>query len=598
MHSGTRLGRQPRRRRHSSMPQPFKHPTTHIYYYRRRVPKALQSALGREYKRSLGTKDLDIAKGLFRAEDMRCEQAFALARTQLTTGSSAITPEDAKQLASRWYYAESMRLDKAGMFTDWLSEERTHVDPEDGSETVLYATLRETWERDGESWPAEAMAHPHIVATLRGCGIPLPEQGSAAWAWLVAQFDERVHQLSAWALSRHEGGRALPGEGALSRAPLSSEASAPIVGKALNGRRISQLFAAYEQAKLAGDPSRSTKANLIDYAASISTFTELFGDVEVGFIDRDMASEYRVTLTKLPVNGVGMAKLTARQKIELAERDGLTRISPGTVRNRLRHLSAVLSFGVSRNWLLENPINASGLGREVAQALTKQREASRRRKHYDAKELAVIFSSVALTDQQWVPPKARFGRAWYWLPVLMFYTGARIEELAQLKVSEVKCSTEGINYLSILESLDDDDDGRTVKTSGSRRMIPLHADVLARGFLDYAKGLTAEGRLFPLLEACPKGRFSTNFGKRWRSYLSDTVGLVSPASPAHGFRHAFKTMARDAHIGEDVQDAITGHSGRSIGRSYGEMPLRAMAEGLARFPTIEEVIRRHSGGSV
>jgi len=35
------------------MPHPFKHPITGIYYYyRRKVPKELQAAPGREYKRS------------------------------------------------------------------------------------------------------------------------------------------------------------------------------------------------------------------------------------------------------------------------------------------------------------------------------------------------------------------------------------------------------------------------------------------------------------------------------------------------------------------------------------------------------------------
>ncbi len=77
------------------MPQPFKHPTTYVYYYRRKVPKALQAALGREYKRSLGAQDLDEAKSLFRAEGVRCERASTLARAQAGAGSSPITPDDA-----------------------------------------------------------------------------------------------------------------------------------------------------------------------------------------------------------------------------------------------------------------------------------------------------------------------------------------------------------------------------------------------------------------------------------------------------------------------------------------------------------------------
>jgi len=575
------------------MPQPFKHPTTHVYYYRRKVPKPLQEALGREYKRSLGTKDLEEAKGLFRAEDVRCEQAFALARVQAGVGSSPITPEDARQLASRWYYDESMRLDKLGRFTGWLAEDAPAFDPSDGTETVLYTTLREGWARDGEGWPTESMARPHIVSALRGFNVPLPDRDSAAWAWLVAQFDERIHQLSAWALSRHEGGKALPGEGALPRAPLSTEApiatsaSAPTLG----GKKISEAFAAFEAYRLAEGDSRSVKASLNDYRAAITTFIELFGDVDIGSITRTLVSEYRVVLPTLPANAKRMKALSARERIERAEREGLVTIAAATVRNRMRHLSAVLTFAVSLGWLQENPVNAAGIGREVARAATKQQAAKRRRKEYTDAELAAIFSSVVFTDAEWMPPRAKHGRAWYWLPVLMYYHGARVEELAQLRVKEVTHS-EGIHCLSILASADEDDDERTVKTDGSRRIIPLHPDVIARGFLEYVKGQPADGMLFPGLKPCPKGRYSTNFAKRWGIYVREVAGLVSSASPSHGFRHSFKTQARRVDIQTEVSKAIMGHAAEGVAGSYGTMPLALMAQEIARIPLISEIIAR------
>jgi integrase len=573
------------------MPQPFKHPTTHVYYYRRKVPKELGAALGREYKRSLGTKDLEEAKNLFRAEDARCEQTFALARAQAGAGTSPITPDDARQLASRWYSNESMRLDKMGRFTEWLAEDASVVDPRDGTETFLYTTLREGWERDGEGWPTESMARPHIVSALRGSNVPLPDKDSAAWAWLVAQFDDRIHQLSAWALSRHEGGKALPGEGALPRALLSTEMPTAVAAPTRSGKKISETFSAYEANKLAGDNSRSVKASLDDYRASITTFVELFGDVDLSSITRTLVSEYRVDLPKLPANAKRMKALSARERIELAERDRLPTIAAGTVRNRMRHLSAVLTFAVSRGWMQENPVNAAGVGRDVARTATKQQTAKGGRKGYTVGQLAAIFASVAFTDDAWTPPRAAYGRAWYWLPVLMYYSGARVEELAQLRASEV-VKPEGIDCLSILASIDEEDGDRTVKTASSRRMIPLHPDAMARGFLEYVKSVPSGGMLFPSLEPCPKGRYSTNFAKRWSVYLRDVVRLKSAASPSHGFRHAFKTLARDADIQTEVSDAITGHAGEGVGRSYGEMPLRVTAEAIARIPSISDIIEQ------
>jgi len=577
------------------MPQPFKHPTTHVYYYRRKVPAALREALGREYKRSLKTKDLEEAKRRFRDADVRCEQAFALARAQVGSGSSILTPEDARQLASRWYRDETARLDRAGSFVSWLAEERAIVDSHDGGETVLYTTLRDAWERDGEAWPAESMARPHIIASLRGCGVPVPANDSPAWSWLVAQFDERIHQLSAWALARNEGGKALPGEGALPLAPLSMEApiavAAAVVPPVGSGKTVSEAFAAFAENWLAEGGSRSARASLADYRASIATFIDLCGDVDLSAVTRTLVSDYRIVLPKLPKNAKGMRQLSAGEKVERAERDGLPTIAAGTVRNRMRHLSSVLSFAVSRDWMKENPINAAGIGRELARAATRQQSASGRRKDYRDQDLAAIFSSVAFTDEGWMPPRANFGRAWYWLPVLMFYSGARVEELAQLRVSEV-VRVESIDCLSILALEDEEHGDRTVKTLSSRRMIPLHPDVIARGFLDYVKSQPAGGMLFPALERCPKGRYSTNFAKRWGRYLRDVVRLDSAASPSHGFRHTFKTLSREAKIQTEVHDAITGHAGEGVGRTYGEMPLRVMAEELARIPSIAQIVER------
>jgi integrase len=457
----------------------------------------------------------------------------------------------------------------------------------------MYTTLRAWVESDGGSWDAEEIAKPHIEAALRGGGLPIPARTSQEWAWLVWEFDERISQLSAWALERQEGRRVLPGVGALPLAPLSTEvqfAPTSVMAQGVGGPTLSQAFAAYKDSRLAGDGSRSVKATHRDYEPTIRAFIELYGDLEISGIQRETVGRYRLALTKMPLIGAGMAKMSVKQRMALAERDDLPLITAGTVKSRMRHLSAVLSFAVTRGWLTENPINAGGIGREVAQAASKQQRAARRRKHYERAELASIFSSAVFLDEAWAPPRASFGRAWYWLPVLMFYSGARVEELAQMLASEVRRSSDGIPYLSILESADEADGDRTVKTSGSRRMIPLHADVIARGFLDYVASLPAGGRLFPELEPCPKGRYSTNFAKRWGRYLRETVRLHSPASPSHGFRHTFKTLAREAGIPEEIHDAITGHAGGGVGRSYGEVSLSAMARDLDRFPPIEEII--------
>lgn len=59
------------------------------------------------------------------------------------------------------------------------------------------------------------------------------------------------------------------------------------------------------------------------------------------------------------------------------------------------------------------------------------------------------------------------------------------------------------------------------------------------------------------------------------------AGVTDRRKVYHSFRHGWKTAAR-AVMPEDHHDAITGHSNGSVGRSYGSMPLRVLAESMAK----------------
>ena len=56
----------------------------------------------------------------------------------------------------------------------------------------------------------------------------------------------------------------------------------------------------------------------------------------------------------------------------------------------------------------------------------------------------------------------------------------------------------------------------------------------------------------------------------------------------HSFRHGFKDALRAAGVSEDLNDALTGHSGGGVGRSYGakdvvrRFGLKQLAEAVAK----------------
>jgi hypothetical protein len=67
----------------------------------------------------------------------------------------------------------------------------------------------------------------------------------------------------------------------------------------------------------------------------------------------------------------------------------------------------------------------------------------------------------------------------------------------------------------------------------------------------------------------PAGGFGEAFSKWFGRYKRD-LGIDNPSSVFHSFRHGFKDALRAAGVNEDVNDALTGHSGgNAVARGYG-----------------------------
>lgn len=560
------------------MAQPFLHPSTGVYYIRRRVPNELRSVLGREYKRSLKTRDPAEAKARHAVEWTRSEEAFSLARAQLS-GVQVLTKRDTQQLASRWFRKELDEMEQSGSFRAWMlpGDAAALETPHGWEEHREYLTIREALaEGDETDWLS--VVRPFLLQALRSVNVPPPADGSDAYAELAEAFQDHLLRLSDIAKQRDDGNWTAKPD-VMEHESLSLERQRAEV----KAKTITEVFAAYKDDRLLNGDNRSTRASLADFEGTVTRFVQMFGDLPVTAITRSTVQAYRAKLAAFPIKMPGASKLSANELIARAQSEGLPTLSPATIRNRLRVLGAVLGFAVRMGWIPENPVDASGVAKAAGVTAAKSK-ASRRRKDYNTAELGTIFRSALFTEEGWRPVRSDFGQALYWLPVLLYYTGARREELCQLRVGDVQAD-EGIAFLSILGTSDDDDDGRTVKTESSRRRVPLHPDLLALGFMDYHSTLPASGQLFPSLQPNHRGFYSTNIAKAWTKYLRNVVELDSSASPLHGFRHTFKTLSRQVGIPEDVHDAITGHSDGSVSREYGGMPLSRMLEELQRYPS-------------
>lgn len=244
-------------------------------------------------------------------------------------------------------------------------------------------------------------------------------------------------------------------------------------------------------------------------------------------------------------------------------------VAPVTVKKVLSALRAVLAWGKAEGYLTANV--ADGI---TVVGTLKDREDGRQ--PYSAEDLAVLFSRDACLARSANEARKRRS-ADTWLPWLALYTGARLEELGQLRVTDVR-EEDGVLFLAIELG-----DGKRLKTRSSRRRIPVHPDLIRMGFLDLvaAQRTASQARLFPELTATRYGSVTAQWSKWWGRHAR-RLGISDRKKTFHSFRHLFKDAAR-AVMPEEHHDALTGHSNRSVGRSYGRgVPLKVLAEGMAR----------------
>lgn len=122
----------------------------------------------------------------------------------------------------------------------------------------------------------------------------------------------------------------------------------------------------------------------------------------------------------------------------------------------------------------------------------------------------------------------------------------RLGEIIQLQVADVK-ETDGIQYLDIttvnFDPADneggDGDEKKSLKTSSSRRSIPIHKIFLDLSFGDFLEFRRASGstRLFPEFEKSKDdGSWSKQFSKYFKRFR-EKVGVKRRGVKFHSLRH-------------------------------------------------------------
>ncbi|PQP08854.1 hypothetical protein C5615_35805 [Burkholderia cepacia] len=297
------------------------------------------------------------------------------------------------------------------------------------------------------------------------------------------------------------------------------------------------------------------------------------------------AEQYKLALDRF-ARWTGVETVEAATKADVVKyREALAANCTASVTSlSLRQVSAMFNKAVSNAWIEANP--AKGVKPEVS-----RQRAKSLRPPFDVRTLNNVFSSrvYALNER----PAKGGGEASYWIPLLLLLTGARIEEVAQLAPDDVYEETyldaaEVERRVWVVRFVTNDERGQRVKNFSSHRRVPLHRELVTRGFQEFAQAQLQAGksRIFDQLTADHYGRESGGWSEWWiDEYLRKECDPTSPKMVLHSFRHTFKDACRDCGIIKETMDAIQGHSDGDASDDYGAefYPLRPLVDALEKY---------------
>jgi integrase len=426
--------------------------------------------------------------------------------------------------------------------------------------------------REGAKLAKSAFARRNFTDSENTLRVHLKRMGitrdpAAPWDREALAAIARAHLKAYDMMHERQGGRDIP------------------TPKAVASGKGPKLSEAYEKWK-AGSPARGSRKpserTLLEADYAVRRFTEMHGDIRLGAVTREKAREFRDALARVPARlPKKLRKLPIREILKAPGIDKLPPPHSATINKTLTMLSAIVSHAEREGLTDVVPSFVNPFGKGLKLAVDER--AAESREPFTKADLTAIFSTGIYTRQE--RPKGGGGEAAYWLPLIALFTGARQGELAQLRIGDLRQDHEtGIWFFDIST-----EGGRTIKTASSRRKVPVHPELERLGLLRYRqslldKGASLQAPLWPDFKFDTKAGRAGPWSKWFNRYLRDKAGVVEGGKVFHSFRHTFKRMARDAGLSEEMHDALTGHTGGGVGRSYGGgFGLKVMAEALGKL---------------
>lgn len=306
----------------------------------------------------------------------------------------------------------------------------------------------------------------------------------------------------------------------------------------------------------------------------IGVLIEIKGNKPIKNFSKADVRDYKEKLLTYPLNRTKAKHLKDRNLEEIVTDGEYKTISEQTAHNQFDKIKAVFSWAEMQGYIDRSPF--------MGMSIKVNANHKDKRLPFSDEDLSAIFQHPIFTQR-------KFKQSWhYWVPLIGLYTGARINEICQLKLVEIALQ-EDIQCFHFVAN----EEGRRLKNAASKRILPIHQHLIELGFLDYVKRLKAEGEsmLFPTL----KTSSTRNYGQepsKWFGHLKRKLITEDEKKKVfHSFRHNMADALRSLQTEGYIISQMLGHEQETTTHQvYGSYQASALEPAIRKISWGEPLI--------
>jgi len=291
---------------------------------------------------------------------------------------------------------------------------------------------------------------------------------------------------------------------------------------------------------------------------SLNHLIEEWGDIPIGSITREMTTNFKGHIRKLPRNRKKNPKYRDKDFHELTKMDIKDPISTTTVNKHLGWCSSFYDWSINHGYSDINPFKGMKLKRTVTPRDERDRFSESDLKKIFGKENYIHFTKIE-------------GRRYelYWTPLIGVFSGLRLGEITTLYLDNIKEISgnhrEKRWCFDIVEEPERED--KHLKTKSSRRIVPIHDTLLKLNFIEFIELLKKKDpsreRLFQELKLS-EGNYNKNVSTFFNKRYLPSLGLKTDKKNFHSFRHTVSDHLKQKGIEPHFVNELLGHSSGNI----------------------------------